>query len=177
MPEFHLLTKFHLLKWLGLGGFVLGSDQLTKWWVQNTLMLGERIEIFPWFSWVRWHNEGAAFSFLNSAGGWQRWFFVVLAIVFVGFILLELWRMPVRDRWMGWAYGLILGGALGNFVDRLMDGYVVDFVLVHYAEYYFPAFNVADSALFMGAVLWIWRMLTESRQKKRADHEIEQTDK
>ena len=170
------MAKFYLLKWLGLGGFVLGFDQLTKWWVQNVLVLGERIEIFPWFSWVRWHNEGAAFSLLNSAGGWQRWFFVVLAIVFVGFILVELWRMPVRDRWMGWAYGLILGGALGNFVDRLMDGYVVDFVLVHYAQYYFPAFNVADSALFLGASLWIWRMLAESRQK-RADREIEQAEK
>jgi len=170
------VAKFYLLKWLGLGGFVLGFDQLTKWWVQNVLVLGERIEIFPWFSWVRWHNEGAAFSLLNSAGGWQRWFFVVLAIVFVGFILVELWRMPVRDRWMGWAYGLILGGALGNFVDRLMDGYVVDFVLVHYAQYYFPAFNVADSALFLGASVWIWRMLAESRQK-RADREIEQAEK
>ncbi len=170
------MAKFYLLKWLGLGGFVLGFDQLTKWWVQNVLLLGERIEIFPWFSWVRWHNEGAAFSLLNSAGGWQRWFFVVLAIVFVGFILVELWRMPVRDRWMGWAYGLILGGALGNFVDRLMDGYVVDFVLVHYAQYYFPAFNVADSALFLGASVWIWRMLAESRQK-RADREIEQAEK
>jgi len=170
------VAKFYLLKWLGLGGFVLGFDQLTKWWVQNVLVLGERIEIFPWFSWVRWHNEGAAFSLLNSAGGWQRWFFVVLAIVFVGFILVELWRMPVRDRWMGWAYGLILGGALGNFVDRLTDGYVVDFVLVHYAQYYFPAFNVADSALFLGASLWIWRMLAESRQK-RADREIEQAEK
>jgi len=170
------VAKFYLLKWLGLGGFVLGFDQLTKWWVQNVLVLGERIEIFPWFSWVRWHNEGAAFSLLNSAGGWQRWFFVVLAIVFVGFILVELWRMPVRDRWMGWAYGLILGGALGNFGDRLTDGYVVDFVLVHYAQYYFPAFNVADSALFLGASLWIWRMLAESRQK-RADREIEQAEK
>ncbi len=170
------MAKFYLLKWLGLCGFVLGFDQLTKWWVQNVLVLGERIEIFPWFSWVRWHNEGAAFSLLNSAGGWQRWFFVVLAIVFVGFILVELWRMPVRDRWMGWAYGLILGGALGNFVDRLTDGYVVDFVLVHYAQYYFPAFNVADSALFLGASLWIWRMLAESRQK-RADREIEQAEK
>ena len=170
------MAKLYLLKWLGLGGFVLGFDQLTKWWVQNVLVLGERIEIFPWFSWVRWHNEGAAFSLLNSAGGWQRWFFVVLAIVFVGFILVELWRMPVRDRWMGWAYGLILGGALGNFVDRLTDGYVDDFVLVHYAQYYFPAFNVADSALFLGASLWIWRMLAESRQK-RADREIEQAEK
>ena len=172
------MAKFYLLKWLGLGGFVLGFDQLTKWWVQNVLLLGERIEIFPWFSWVRWHNEGAAFSLLNSAGGWQRWFFVVLAIVFVGFILVELWRMPVRDRWMGWAYGLILGGALGNFFDRLMNnnGYVVDFVLVHYEDYYFPAFNLADSALFMGAALWIWRMVAESRQR-RSGHEFEHTEK
>ena len=169
------MPKVHLLKWLGLGGFVLTLDQLTKWWVQTILLLGERIEVFPWFSWVRWHNEGAAFSLLNSAGGWQRWFFVGLAIVFVGFILVELWRMPIRDRWMGWAYGLILGGALGNFVDRLMDGYVVDFVLVHYTDYYFPAFNVADSALFVGASLWIWRMVSESRQKGRG-HKLGHTD-
>ena len=166
------MTKIHLMKWLGLGGFVLGFDQLSKWWVQSNLRLGEQIEIFSWFSWVRWHNEGAAFSLLNSAGGWQRWFFVILAIVFVGFILTELWRMPVRDRWMGWAYGMILGGALGNFVDRLSDGYVVDFVLVHYEQYYFPAFNVADSALFIGAALWIWRMVAESRQR-RGEQEFE----
>ena len=162
------MRKPHLLKWLCLGGFVLVFDQLTKWWVQSVLLLGERIEVFPWFSWVRWHNEGAAFSLLNSAGGWQRWFFVVLAVVFVGFILIELWRMPIRDNWMGWAYGLILGGALGNFVDRLVDGYVVDFVLVHYDSYYFPAFNVADSALFLGATLWIVRMVMESRRKSGA---------
>ena len=170
------MPKLHLLRWLGLGSFVLTLDQLTKWWVQSNFFLHERLDVYSWFSWVRWHNEGAAFSLLNSAGGWQRWFFVVLAIVFVGFILVELWQMPARDRWMGWAYGLSLGGARGNFVDRLTDGYVVDFILVHYQDYYFPAFNVADSALFLGAVLWIWRMVMDSRHH-RDNPELKQTEK
>ena len=125
-----------------------------------------RIQVLPFFAWVRWHNDGAAFSFLSGAGGWQRWFFIVLAVGFSAFILYELRRLTADDRFMGWVYGLILGGALGNLVDRLNYGYVVDFILVHYQSYYFPAFNLADSALFCGAALWILLMIAEYREKR-----------
>ena len=144
-----------LVKWLGVGALVVALDQLTKWWVTRLLELGEEVPVLPFFSWVRWHNEGAAFSMLSQAGGWQRWFFVVLAVVFVGFIVYELRRLPAEHRVMGLVYGLVAGGAVGNLIDRVMHGYVVDFILVHYRSNYFPAFNLADSALTVGAALWI----------------------
>jgi signal peptidase II len=144
-----------LVRWLGFGGVVVALDQLSKWWVTRTLELGEEVPVLPFFSWVRWHNEGAAFSMLSQAGGWQRWFFVLLAVAFVGFIVYELRRLPVEQRLMGLVYGLVAGGAVGNLIDRVLHGYVVDFILLHYRSYYFPAFNVADSALTVGAVLWI----------------------
>ena len=143
---------------------VFGFDQATKYWVAANMYLGERIQVFEFFAWVRWHNEGAAFSFLSTAGGWQRWFFVVLGIGVSGFILYELRRLSKQDKVMPWAFGLILGGVFGNLLDRLINGYVVDFVLVHYQDNIFPAFNVADSALFCGAALWIFTMFREARQ-------------
>ena len=155
-----------MVKWLGLSVIVSVLDQLTKWWVVTELAYQDRIQVLPFFAWVRWHNEGAAFSFLSSAGGWQRWFFVCLAIGFAGFIVYELSRLPKEEKVMGWVFGLILGGALGNLIDRLNHGYVVDFILVHYERNYFPAFNIADSALFCGAVLWIIYMFVEYRQQK-----------
>jgi len=155
-----------ITKWLGLAALVVVLDQLTKYVVITELAYQERIQVLPVFAWVRWHNEGAAFSFLSDAGGWQKYFFILLAIGFAGFIIYELRRLPENDRFMGWVYGLILGGALGNLVDRLNHGHVVDFILVHYETYYFPAFNVADSSLFCGAALWIVLMIAEYRTNK-----------
>ena len=106
-------------------------DRVTKYIVVDNLALGEAIPVVPIFSWIRLHNTGAAFSFLSDAGGWQRWFFVALAIGFAIFLIIEL-RKIGADRWLGWTYGLILGGALGNGYDRLVNGYVVDFLLVHW---------------------------------------------
>lgn len=156
-----------MLKWVGLGALVVVLDQLTKAYVVRTLEFGDLVPVLPVFSWVRWHNEGAAFSMLSDAAGWQRWFFVVLAIGFVAFILYELRRLPADQKLMGWVYGLIGGGAVGNLIDRLLQGYVVDFVLLHYDRFYFPAFNVADMALSCGAALWIWVMLTEYLRDRR----------
>lgn len=153
-------------KWLALAGLVVALDQATKYWVVSALNYLDRVQVLPFFAWVRWHNEGAAFSFLDSAGGWQRWFFIGLAIAFSIFIIYELSRLPKNEKVMGWVYGLILGGALGNLVDRVHHGYVVDFILVHYDTYYFPAFNLADSALFCGAVLWIGYMIFEYKQNR-----------
>jgi len=152
-----------LSKWLSLAFVVLVLDQLTKYWVVTTLEYGERVQILPFFAWVRWHNDGAAFSFLAGSGGWQRWFFVVIAVAFSAYLIYEISRLPKQQKIMGWVFGLILGGALGNLIDRVVNGYVVDFVLLHYNQYIFPAFNVADSALFCGAALWILMMILERR--------------
>lgn len=145
---------------------VVAADQLSKWVVTTSLMLGERVAVLPFFSWVRWHNDGAAFSMFSGAGG--RWFFVALAVGFTIFIIYELRRLPLPGRLMGWAYALILGGALGNGVDRLLHGYVVDFVLVHHGDWYFPAFNVADSSLTVGAALWILALVREYMAQRGA---------
>jgi signal peptidase II len=160
-----------MLKWLGLGALVVVLDQLVKGWVVRALELGEEVPVLPVLSWVRWHNEGAAFSILSDAAGWQRWFFVVLAVGFVSFIIYELRRLPREQRLMGWVYGLIAGGAVGNLIDRALDGYVVDFVLVHWQQYYFPAFNVADSALTVGAALWIGAMIAEYLRNRQRQSE------
>ncbi|MBT7333883.1 MAG: lipoprotein signal peptidase [Gammaproteobacteria bacterium] len=153
-------------KWLLLAVGVFVTDQLSKFWVVSVLDYLDRVQVLPFFAWVRWHNSGAAFSFLDDAGGWQRWFFVCLALGFAAFVVYELSRLPKHDKTMGWVYGLILGGALGNMIDRLSHGHVIDFILFHYKGYYFPAFNVADSALFCGAVIWIYAMIVEYRQTK-----------
>lgn len=159
-------ARTRLLPWLSLAAVVLVADQVSKWLVVSNLELGERVQLLPVFSWVRWHNDGAAFSMFSGAGG--RWFFVALAAGFAVFIIYELRRLPVPGRLMGWAYALILGGALGNGVDRLSLGYVVDFTLVHYGEWYFPAFNVADASLTIGAGCWLLAMLLDYLHQRRA---------
>ena len=158
-----------MLKWLSLAGVVVVLDQLVKAWVVAVLAVGERVPVAPVLSWVRWHNEGAAFSMLSDASGWQRWFFIVLALAFVVFIVFELRRLPADQRLMGWVYGLIAGGAIGNLIDRVMHGYVVDYVLLHWGRHYFPAFNVADAALTVGAVLWIGVMIAEHRRERHQE--------
>jgi signal peptidase II len=150
-----------MLRWLGLGALVAVLDQVTKAVLSRALDLGDLVPVLPFFSLVRWHNEGAAFSMLSDAAGWQRWFFVVLAIGFLAFIVYELRRLPDDQKVMGWVYGLIAGGAAGNLIDRVLLGHVVDFLLLHYDRFYFPAFNVADIALSTGAALWIWVMLMD----------------
>jgi signal peptidase II len=151
-------------KWFALAGLTWVLDRVTKAFVNSALALGQEVPILPIFSWIRLHNEGAAFSFLRDAGGWQRWMFVVLATGFSGYLITEIRRLPQNERLLGWAYGLVLGGALGNLWDRLLHGYVVDFALAHYGDHYFPAFNVADSAISIGATLWILSMLRDARR-------------
>ena len=164
-----------LSAWLGISAAVLLIDQATKYWVVSVFELYDRVQVLPFFAWVRWHNTGAAFSFLADGGGWQRWFFVALAVGFSTWLIWELVRLARSPaaRWAGaqaLAFSLILGGALGNMIDRALHGYVVDFILVHYDTHYFPAFNIADSALFCGAVLWIILMFLEGRQASNADN-------
>ena len=141
-------------KWLGVALAVIVADHLTKWWVSATLDYQEAIPVLPFFSLVRVHNTGAAFSFLAGATGWQRWFFVVLGIVAAGFIVWMLRSHPTQTLFC-FAVTMIMGGALGNVVDRLLHGHVVDFIQVHWAGWYFPSFNLADSAITLGAICLI----------------------
>lgn len=165
-----MLNAKHNTSYLGLAAVIVVADQAVKWLVRSSMAYRDEIPVFDFFSIVRWHNDGAAFSMLGGLGG--RWFFVALALGFTVFILFEIRRLPVNDWLMRLVFALILGGALGNMFDRLFLGYVVDFILVHYRDvWYFPAFNIADSALNVGAALWIGSMLVEyrrSRQRKRS---------
>ena len=153
-----------LLPWLGLAAIVVLIDQFTKTLILGAFANNGSHTVTPFFNIVRVHNTGAAFSFLAGANGWQRWFFVGLGVAAALFIVWML-RSHGGQRLFSWALALILGGAVGNVIDRLMHGYVVDFLQVHYANAYFPSFNVADSAITVGAALLI---LDELRRVRRA---------
>ena len=127
-------------------------DQYTKGLASENLTYGRPVEVFSWFHLTLLHNTGAAFSFLGDAGGWQRYFFSAIAIVISLVLVVWLYRLGSEQRLLALSLGLILGGAIGNLWDRLVLGYVVDFISVHYGGSYFPAFNVADSAISVGAV-------------------------
>ena len=150
-----------LLPWLGIAAIIILLDQFTKVLVVGWMQHGDSREIWSFFNLVRAHNSGAAFSFLANAGGWQRWFFVGLGAAATGFIIYML-RQHGGQRLFAWALSLILGGAIGNVIDRLVHGYVVDFLDFHWAFLsglfpggHFPAFNVADCAISVGAALLI----------------------
>ncbi|MDP4590931.1 MAG: signal peptidase II [Burkholderiaceae bacterium] len=130
-------------------------DQLTKLYFLNTLSYGERIPVLPFFDFVLLFNTGAAFSFLANHDGWQRWFFVGIGFVAIIVISLFLRRHQHEPRFM-WGLTLILGGAIGNVIDRLLWGHVVDFLLFFYDNWYYPAFNIADSCITVGAILIIF---------------------
>ena len=152
-----------LAPWLGIAAAVIVLDQITKAMIVSAFQLGDAHRVTAFFDIVRAHNRGAAFSFLNDASGWQRWFFIGLGIVAAVFIVWLLKRHG-GQRLFGWALALILGGAVGNVIDRLLHGHVIDFIQVHYGGWFFPAFNVADSAISIGAVLLV---LDELRRVRR----------
>lgn len=141
-----------LLPWLGLALILVIADQFTKVLILGYYKLGDSTYVTSFFNVVRAHNTGAAFSFLADASGWQRWLFTGIAVAAVGFILWLL-RSHAGQRLFCFSLACILGGAVGNLVDRLMHGYVVDFLQVHWRnQWYFPAFNVADAAITIGAI-------------------------
>ena len=144
-----------MLKWLWLSAVVIVLDQYTKWLASTKLHLFERVEILPIFNFTLAHNTGAAFSFLSDAGGWQRWFFTVLAIGVSIFIVFWLKKLRTDERATAISLTLILGGAIGNVIDRIRLGYVVDFLDFHWGDAHWPAFNIADSAIFVGAVILV----------------------
>ena len=149
-------------KWLLLATVIVVIDQITKYVVVQKFTLHETLYVTSFFNWVRVHNTGAAFSMFADAGGWQRLFFIVVAIVASVWVVWLLRRYP-QQKLFCLALGMILGGAIGNLIDRVLYGHVVDFVQVHYAGYFFPAFNVADSAITCGAALLIWDGLRPQR--------------
>jgi len=152
--------------WLGIALALVILDQLTKAFIVQRLHLGEGWTITSFLNIVRVHNTGAAFSFLAGASGWQRWFFVGIGLAAASFIVWMLARHG-GQRLFGWALTLVLGGAIGNVIDRLIHGYVVDFIQVHYrAAWTFPSFNVADSAISVGAVLLILDELLRVRKAR-----------
>ena len=144
------------LPWLWLSLLVIVLDQLTKQLALDTLSLHDAVPVIDGLlNWTLTYNYGAAFSFLSDASGWQRWFFSALAVLISGVLAAWLWRLPRHDWRQALPFALIIGGALGNLVDRLRFGYVVDFIDVYQGGWHFPAFNIADSAISVGAVLLI----------------------
>ncbi len=153
-----------MLRWLWLSGAVIALDQITKLMIAGTLELHQRITVIPgFFNLTLAYNEGAAFSFLSDAGGWQRWFFTALAIVVAAILVVWLKRLTPADKGSAIALALIIGGALGNLIDRLLYGHVIDFIQWYYKSYYWPSFNIADSAITVGATLLILVSLFDQR--------------
>ncbi|MCX7165027.1 MAG: signal peptidase II [Rhodocyclales bacterium] len=150
-------------RWLALALLVLVLDQISKIWVLANFRLMDRQTVSSFFNLVLVFNPGASFSFLADAGGWQKWFFVVLALG-VSFWLLGLLRKHAHERLLPTALSLILGGALGNVVDRLRFDAVVDFLDFHLAGYHWPAFNVADSAITVGVALMLWHQFRQPKE-------------
>jgi signal peptidase II len=155
------------LPWLGVALIVFILDQLTKVLIMGYYQLGDSTHVTNFFNVVRAHNTGAAFSFLAGASGWQRWFFTAIGVAAALFIIWLL-RSHAGQKLFSLALALILGGAIGNVVDRLMHGYVVDFVQVHWRGWYFPAFNVADTAITVGAACLILDELLRVRRTHAA---------
>ena len=149
------------MRWLMLAALIIVADQISKLWISSHFIYGESLRVTAFFNLVLAHNSGAAFSFLNDAGGWQRWMFSAIAMVAALWIV-RLLRQHAHETLFCLALTLVMGGALGNLIDRVSYGYVVDFLDFYWGSYHFPAFNVADSAISVGAAL----LLLDSFRKK-----------
>jgi signal peptidase II len=161
--------KLSFIRCLAIASITLLLDQLTKWWALSNLQLGVPEPVLPFLNWLLLFNPGAAFSFLAQGSGWQRWFLTVLGLAASVYIVWLL-RKSLGDQMLCWALSLILGGALGNVLDRIMYGAVVDFIDVYYTNWHWPAFNIADSAICIGAGLLIWSELRKSFGKTSQSH-------
>lgn len=140
--------------WFLCSTLIVGLDQLTKWWAMHTLTPFTPVPVVPSFNFMLMYNRGAAFSFLHDAGGWQKWFLIGLTLT-VCVLLIRFMQQPNVKRWTGIAFAWILGGAIGNLWDRIQLGYVVDFIQLYYEQFYWPAFNIADTAITLGALLLV----------------------
>lgn len=153
-------------KWLSIAAVVIVLDQITKYIAEAQLTLHRPLEIMPMFNFTLAYNKGAAFSFLSEAGGWQRWFFTIIAIAVSILIVFWLTRLQAHEKRQAVALSLILGGAIGNLIDRIYLGHVIDFIEVYYDKWYWPAFNIADSAITIGVVLIIYDNVREYFKSK-----------
>jgi len=155
------------LVWLWLTLIFLVLDQVTKLWVSANFSLYESIAVMPMFNFTYVLNEGAAFSFLSEAGGWQRWFFTAVAVAISSLLLFWLRGLHKSEKLLSVSYALVLAGAIGNLIDRVAYGYVIDFLDVYYQQYHWPAFNIADVAICIGAGLIIFEAFTTSDSSKQ----------
>ncbi len=160
-----LSDRLRFCLWLSLALLVVLADQWTKGLAESGLEYGRAVAVLPILNMSLQYNTGAAFSFLSDAGGWQRWAFSAIALGISIIICVWLSRLK-REEWlMAWSLSFILGGAIGNLWDRVTLGHVVDFISVHYASWYFPAFNLADSAISVGAAMMILDTLFQGRKE------------
>ena len=157
--------------WLAVTAVIILLDLQTKQMVSEALTLYRPVEVFSWLNITLAHNYGAAFSFLSDAGGWQRWFFIVLASAVSLVLLVWILRLPRKEWVTGLGLALVLGGAIGNLVDRIRLGYVVDFIDFHVGDWHYPAFNVADSAISVGTAILILAVWLNERKQKQAQAE------
>lgn len=155
------------LPFVWLSAVIVVLDQITKAWVVRKLAMYQAVTVLPVLQITHVYNRGAAFSFLNDSSGWQRWAFAALALIVSVLIVAWLRRINRREIALASGAALVLGGALGNLIDRLRLGQVVDFVAVHWGPHYFPIFNLADSAITVGVILWLLDGLLEARHKAR----------
>ncbi len=152
-----------ITRWLGIAAILIILDQITKIAITSTFVYGESMPVTPFFNLVLVYNKGAAFSFLASETGWQRHFFTVVGIAASVFIIYLMKKNP-GERLLSWALTLILGGAIGNVIDRVLYGHVIDFLDVYIGTWHWPAFNIADSAICIGAVLFVYDELRRGKK-------------
>lgn len=154
--------------WYSVALVIAVLDQLSKVWASTHLNYSEPVVFTSFFNFTLLHNHGAAFSFLSDAGGWQRWFFAAIALVVSLVLIVWIARTVANSKRETFALTFILGGAIGNLYDRITLGHVVDFIVVHYHEHYWPAFNLADSAITLGALVLIVEMFLTKEKKSNA---------
>lgn len=149
-------SKFrHIIYWLLMAVLIVVFDQWSKQWIEANFFYGERLNVLPVFDLTLVYNEGAAWSFLSDAGGWQRWLLSAVSAIVSVVLVVWIMRTPAQQRVLLVSLTLILGGAVGNLIDRVLFGHVIDFLLVYYEDHHFPVFNIADSAITVGAIFML----------------------
>ncbi len=156
--------SWQIVRWYVVAIFVLIVDQLTKYAITQNFLYGEYSNIFPGLGFTLVHNTGAAFSFLSDAGGWQRWLFLIISLVVSIVLMVWLYRLKASQFFLSISLALILGGALGNLYDRIFLGYIIDFIDFYYNLHHWPAFNIADASITLGAIFLIFESLLASKK-------------
>lgn len=159
-------------RWLLLSFMVILLDQATKQFAEAILTAYEAVTVLPFFDLTLMYNKGAAFSFLSDQSGWQRWFFVVLALIVTAVLIGWLRRLKPGEQWVAVSLSLIIGGAVGNVIDRILFGQVIDFIHLHYQQYYWPAFNLADSAITIGVAIMLWDAFVLAPRRQAHDNSL-----